>query len=129
MEIFNRISTSPITQWNTTTSQSNADEIDLIKLQNIDKNLNGINITKLGLNSQFKVTTIDLPILQSRGITNISIGDMTTKVNDIDLQSFSTKDAAILLSSEILFSILSYSQAQWRSLNRMPISSNNSKIA
>jgi len=81
------------------------------------------------MNSQFKVTIIDISILQSRGITNISIGDIITKVNDIDLQSFSTKDAAILLSSEILFSILSYSEAQWRSLNRMPISSNNSKIA
>jgi len=68
-----------------------------MNLQSNAKNLNGLNIAKLRMNSQFKVTTIDKSLLQLRVITDISIGDIIMRISNVDIQSLNTKDAAMLL--------------------------------
>jgi len=91
-----------------------AAEIDLSITQRNAKNLNGINISKNRMNSQFKIDLIDNSLLSQR-IPNheIAVGDVITKINGIELQSFTTKTAAELLSTNILFSIQSYAQNGW----------------
>jgi len=70
------------------------------KLQILATQRNGINISRLRKNSQFKVETIDISIFQSKILrTDVGVGYIVTIVNNIDIKEYDNISAAKYLAS------------------------------
>jgi len=81
---------------------------ELINLNMLAMNLNGLNISRRNRYSSFEVQELNFTILATRISNKLSIGDIVLEINDIILQVHDNIFTAQLLSSTILVSIRTY---------------------
>lgn len=91
----------------------------------------GLLISKTRQNSPFKVIHVNKPLIQLQIGKNINVGDIITKINDIEIFNFTNDQVSELLSSIQLHSITNHTNLEWISIcrndryNRRINSSNN----
>jgi len=97
---------------------------------------NGITISRLRKNSPFKIDAIDTSIFQStvlfsnlnQLLTNpYKIGNIVTKINEIDLLGYDNISATKLLASTSILSITIFSPNEYKSMLRRSLKQNNSQ--
>ena len=75
--------------------------------QNLAMLRNGINIYRTRLNCPFKISALDIELLQTKlpNSTDCTMGYIVTKINETDILKYTNLEAAKLLATTNIFSI------------------------